>query len=177
MLWSLQLLLCVVLWSPKIIFSFMFPLQFLAKMRTNQSYPFILLLVSFSASCTSDCSTRVTRPSYLPAQPQPAYDECAKLHSILERGLFENPGTLYQLYDILFPLHGFEPTYILVKYKLNDSVYNDCWTSSGLLRSVDPSVLSSLQLDPSVLASLQLDPSVLCPSNWILLFWLPSNSG
>ena len=117
------------------------------KMEINQGYLFVLLLASLSASCTSDCPTTESNG-------QPLYDKCAKLYSILERALLENPGNLYQLSDTLLPNYGLEPTYALVNfnlYKLNDSGSNlyysnsTCWTSSGLLRSVNPSVLASLQ--------------------------------
>ena len=146
MQWSLQLLLCVArctLCSLQIIFSFLFPLQFFVKMVINQSYLFVLLLASFSASCTSDCPTWVTTPA------QHAYDECAKLYSILEKALFENPGNLYQLHDSFYPGSSSELLYAAVSFKVNakEWLQGFCWTSSALLRSVDPSVLAFLQLD------------------------------
>ena len=114
------------------------------KMRINQGYLFVFLLASLSAHCTSDCPT--TEP-YGPAYAQPLYDKCAKLYNILERALLENPGNLYQLHDILLPNSGREPVYVVVSYELNEEQYpNFCWTSSALLRSVDPSKLASPQL-------------------------------
>ena len=92
-------------------------------------------------------------PFYNNNKPPP-YDECAKLYSILEAALLENPGNLYKLYDSFFPSFGSEPIYALVNFnihKFNESWPNEyyssvCWTSSAVLRSVDPSVLASLQL-------------------------------
>ena len=113
-------------------------------MEINQGYLFVLLLVSLSASCTSD---------YLTTEPcgQPAYDECAKLYSILERALLENPGNLYQLQDIFFSSSSSEPIYATVTFNLNEGCnyggcQPTCWTSSALLRLVDPVVLTALQL-------------------------------
>ena len=103
-------------------------------MRINQGYLLVLLLASPSASCTSDCPTTTS------------YDKCAKLYSILERALLENPGNLYQLHDTLLPDSGPEPPYVQVSFELNEEQRSLCWTSSALLRSVDPSKLASLQL-------------------------------
>ena len=109
-------------------------------MRTNQSCLLILLLASLSASCTSDCPT--TEP-YGP----PLYDECAKFYNILEKALLENPGNLYQLHDIFFTNSGPEPHYVEVFFTLNAEEWPQdfCWTSSALLRAVNPSKLASLQ--------------------------------
>ena len=104
-----------------------------------QSYLFVLLLASLSASYTSDC------PTSEPCGP-PAYDKCAKLYSILERALLENPGNLYQLHDSFFPSSNSEPVYAIVTFKLNGGCYFTCWTSSVLLKFVDPVVLTALQL-------------------------------
>ena len=111
-------------------------------MRIDQSYLFVLLLASLSSSYTSNC------PKATKFHSQPAYDECAKLYSILERALLENPGNLYQLHDQLFTSSGSEPHYAVVSFELNGEEWSRgyCWTSSALLRSVDPSVLASLQL-------------------------------
>ena len=119
-------------------FRFFFPLQFLVKMVINQSY-LLVLPVSLSVSCTSNCPT---------SEPhgQPAYDECAKLYSMLERALLKNPGNLYQLHDYFFTNSGPEPLYEVVSFELNEKWYRGfCWTSSALLRSVNPSKLASLQ--------------------------------
>ena len=108
-------------------------------MVINKSYLFALLLASLSVSFTSDCPT---------SEPhgQPAYDECAKLYSMLERALLENPGNLYQLHDYFFTNSGPEPLYEVVSFELNEEWYwGFCWTSSVLLRSVNPSKLASLQ--------------------------------
>ena len=122
-------------------------------MRINQGYLFVLLLASLSASCTSDCPTT---EFYGPAYGQPLYDECAKLYRILEAALLENPGNLYQLHGSFFPSSGSEPVYAEVTYNLNggcddydyyDNCYYTCWTSSVLLRSVNPVALTSLQVE------------------------------
>ena len=122
---------------------FLFPLQFPVKMGINQSYVLVLLLASLSASYTSDCPT-------LKPGGQPAYDKCAKLYSILERALLENPGNLYQLHNHFFTNSGPEPFYEAVSFELNmeEQPQSSCWTSSALLRSVKPSVLTSLQPYP-----------------------------
>ena len=109
------------------------------KMRTNQGYLLVLLLASLSASYTSDCPT--TEP-----YGQPAYDKCAKFYNILERALLENPGNLYQLHESFFPSSGPEPHYVAVLFERNEKrLWGSCWTSSALLRSVNPSKLASLQ--------------------------------
>ena len=108
-------------------------------MGTNQIYLFVLLLASLSASCTSDC------PNPEPHFEQP-FRKCAKLYIMLETALLANPENLYQLQTCFFPSSGSEPTYVPVIFKLNKHFYYTCWTSSVLLKSVDPSVLSVLQL-------------------------------
>ena len=118
-------------------------LVFLVKMVINQSYLFVLLLVSLSASCNSNCPT--TAPATFNQSVQIPYQECAKLYAMLETALLENPGNLYQLYDCFFPSSSSEPIYALFSFKLN-KWHDICWTSSVLLRHVGPSVLSSLQL-------------------------------
>ena len=127
------------------------------KMRINQGYLLVLLLASLSASYTSDCP--ITKPN-----GQPLYDECGKLYRILEAALLENQGNLYQLHDSFFPSSSSEPIYAKVTYNLKrgfddhdcnsyyyngyycNDCYSTCWTSSVLLRSVDPIVLTGLQL-------------------------------
>ena len=118
-------------------------------MRINQSYLFVLLLASLSASCTSDCPT-----TELEHYGQPSYDECTKLYSILEAALLKNRVNLFKLHSSFFPYFGSEPTYVMVYYTVNGErcynnskqCYDTCWTSSTLLESVDLSVLVSLQL-------------------------------
>ena len=120
-------------------------------MEINQGYLFVLLLASFSVSCTSDCPTP---EPYGPPYGQPLYDECAKLYRILEAALLENPGNLYQLHGSFFPSSSSEPVYAEVTYNLNGGCdgynhvcnYYGCWTSSILLRSVNPGVLTGLQV-------------------------------
>ena len=120
-------------------------------MVINQGYLFVLLLVS----CTSDCPTTATRQSYLLAQP--AYDECAKLYSKFETALLNNSVNLFKLRDILFPHSSSEPTYVVAafhskgaecyRYWYNlEECYYTCWTSSLLLRSVEPSVVTVIQV-------------------------------
>ena len=102
-------------------------------MRINQSYLLVLLLASLSASCTSDCPI--------------TYDNSAKVYSILEAALLENPSSLYQLHDFFFPSFSSEPVYAEVTYEMNGyGIFYSCWTSSVLLRSMDPVVLTTLQL-------------------------------
>ena len=102
-------------------------------MRINQSYLLVLLLASLSASCTSDCPI--------------TYDNSAKVYSILEAALLENPSSLYQLHDFFFPSFSSEPVYAEVTYEMNEyGRFYSCWTSSVLLRSMDPVVLTTLQL-------------------------------
>ena len=135
---------------------FKLALHFLMKTEVNhlQRYLFVLLLVSLFASCTSKC-------------PQSHhYHQCAKLYLMLEAALLENPDNLYQLHDILFPSSSSEPIYARVSIFLNESSkgylyrnrrdcyykwHDTCWTSSTLLRFVDPFVLRSLQLWPLTL--------------------------
>ena len=121
----------------------LFPLQFLGRMGINQSYLFVLLLVSLSTLCTSDCPT--TAPASINQSAQIPYQECAKLYAVLEAALLENPGNLYQLHYRFFPISSIEPLYALVSFKLNDQ-HNLCWTSSVVLRSVDPSITASFQV-------------------------------
>lgn len=112
---------------------------FLVKIGTNQIYLFVLLFASLSASCTSDC------PNTWPYSERP-FRKCAKLYIMLETALLANPENLYQLQTCFFPSSGLEPTYVPVTFKLNKHFYYTCWTSSVLLKSVDPSVLGFLQL-------------------------------
>ena len=121
--------------------------------ETNQNYLLALLLASLCASCTSNCPT--TYPTDEPRYDYKApYHECAKLYSILETALVENPGNLYKLYDSFFPSSGVEPTYIQVTFNLyktpNESstdAYSSyaCWTSSIVFKSVNPTVLADIQ--------------------------------
>ena len=126
-------------------------------MEINQGYLLVLLLAFLSASCTSDCPTRATTPTYLKAQL--AYDECTKLYNVFETALLNNSVNLFKLHDILFPRSSSEPTYAMVAfhskgeecyryyyYFPNSKCYYSCWTSSLLLRSVEPSVLTTIQL-------------------------------
>lgn len=123
-------------------------------MEINQNYLYVLFLVSLSVSCTSNC------PMSDPAYDQSGYHECTKLYNALEAALVENQDNLLQLHEILFPSSSSQPTYAMVSFnvhELNESrsecynmnereCYSTCWTSSLLLRSVDPFVLSILQL-------------------------------
>ena len=118
--------------------------------ETNQNYLLALLLASLCASCTSNCPT--TYPTDEPLHNP--FHECAKLYSILETALVENPDNLYKLYDSFFPSSGVEPTYIQVTFNLyktpNESstdAYSSyaCWTSSIVLKSVNPAILASIQ--------------------------------
>ena len=125
--------------------------------ETNQNYLLALLLASLCASCTSDCTT--TYPTDEPwYDHKPPYHECAKLYSMLEAALLENPGNLYKLYDSFFPSSGVEPTYVQVTFNLEtpNEIYPyrsyACWTSSIVLKSVDPGVLAAIQ--PSLLNQL-----------------------
>ena len=116
-------------------------------MRINQSCLLVLLLVSLSASYSSDC------PNSEP-YGQPPYDECTKLYSMLEAALLKNRVNLFKLFGSFFPHFSSEPTYAMVSYTVNgercynnsEKCYETCWTSSALLGSVDLSVLVSLQL-------------------------------
>ena len=109
-------------------------------MRTTQSYLLVLLLVSLSVSYTvSDCPT--TEP-----YGQPAYRECTKLYDIFEAALIENRENLFKLHDNLFPSSSSEPPYAVVTFDFRHGEVQTCWTSSVLLRAVDPIILASLQL-------------------------------
>ena len=116
-----------------------FPLQFLVKMRINQGYLLVLLLASLSPSYTSDCPTTEF-------YGQPAYRQCTKLYDIFEAALIENRENLFKLHDNLFPSSSSEPPYAVVKFFFRHGEVQTCWTSSVLLRSVDPIILASLQL-------------------------------
>ena len=115
-------------------------LLFLVKMGTNQIYLFVLLLASLSASCTSDC------PTPWPYS-EPPYLKCAKLYSMLETALLANSENQYKLQDRFFPSSSSEPIYVQVTFAVNKRFYHTCWTSSVLLKSLDPTVLSFLQLE------------------------------
>ena len=137
---------------------------FLVKMRTNQSYLFLLLLASLSTSCTSDC------PNPEPYWHVKRYHECAKLYIMLETALLANPENLYQLQDSFFPSSSSEPIYAGVTFTLNEHHHHStCWTSSVLLKSLDPTVLTFLQTEfLNVLFELE-DPSN--PSNGLMYFF------
>ena len=121
-------------------------------MGINQSYLLALLMASFSASCTSDCPTPDPNDEPL-YNPEPPYHECANLYSLLEAALFTKPGNLYKLYDSFFPISGSEPTYVQVYFTLRkpnetriDAYHSSaCWTSSIVLKSVDPGELAAIQ--------------------------------
>ena len=66
---------------------------------------------------------------------------------MLEAALLANPENLYQLQDCFFPSFSSEPIYVPVTFSLNKRSNNTCWTSSVLLKSVDPTVLGILQLE------------------------------
>ena len=115
------------------------PLQSPVKMRISQGYLLVLLLASLSASCTSDCPTTEFYG--------PAYRQCTKLYDIFEAALIENRENLFKLHDTLFPSSSSEPPYAVVTFLIRDEPeVQTCWTSSVLLRSVDPIILASLQL-------------------------------
>ena len=121
-------------------------------MGINQCYLLALLMASLSASCTSNCPTTDPNDESL-YDPEPPYHECANLYSLLEAALLENSGNLYKLYDSFFPSSGVEPTYVHVYFTLRkpkesliDAYYSfGCWTSSIVLRSVDPGILAAIQ--------------------------------
>lgn len=120
-------------------------------MRISQSCLLVLLLASLTVSCSSKCPTS-DDPS-LPAYRQPGYHECTKLYSVFEAGLINNQDNLFQLHDTFFPSSSSEPTFAKVSFfmeEINKRVAlccpGTCWTSSRLLKSVNPSVLSTLQL-------------------------------
>ena len=122
-------------------------------MGTNQSYLFVLLLASLSTSCTSDC------PALYPYS-ELLYHKCAEFYIMLETALLANPENLYKLQDFFFPSSSPEPIYALVTFALNKHHHNStCWTSSVLLKSLDPNVLRYLQTEfLNVLFGLE-DPS------------------
>ena len=66
---------------------------------------------------------------------------------MLETALLANPENLYLLQDIFFPSSSSEPIYVLVTFALNEHHHQTCWTSSVLLKSLDPGVLSYLQIE------------------------------
>ena len=109
-------------------------------MGTNQIYLFVLLLASLSASCTSDCLN-------LKPYSERHSHKCAKLYNMLKRALLASPENLYQLQSYFFPSSSSEPIYVQVMFALNKRSHYTCWTSSVLLKSVDPTVLSFLQLE------------------------------
>ena len=121
-------------------------------MEINQSYLYVLFLVSLSVSCASNC------PMSDPANDQLGYHECTKLYNALEAALVENQDNLLQLHANLFPSSSSQPTYAMVSFNVHElnkrrechmskgECYSTCWTSSLLLKSVDPSVLSTIQL-------------------------------
>ena len=108
-------------------------------MGTNQIYLCVLLLASLSASCTSDCLN-------LDPYSERHSHKCAELYSMLETALLASPENLYKLQSCFFPSSSSEPIYVQVTLALNKRFHYTCWTSSVLLKSVDPSVLSFLQL-------------------------------
>ena len=133
---------------------FQTPFLFLVKMGINQGY-FCVLLASLSTTCTSDCPTKT--PYSL---AQPPYDECTKLHSMLETALLNNSVNLFKLHDILFPRSSSEPNYAMATFHSkvekcywytynSEKCHHTCWTSSLLLRSVDSSVLTILPFNCS----------------------------
>ena len=70
---------------------------------------------------------------------------------MLEAALLENQINLFQLHDVLFPSDSAEPPYAVVLYNISDvnesmSYIYSCWTSSVVLKSVEPAVLITLQL-------------------------------
>ena len=124
-------------------------------MGISQIYLYVLFLVSLSASCTSSC------PMSDSAYDQPGYHECTKLYNGLETALVENQDNLLLLHENLFPSSSSQPTYAMVTFNVHEfnkkrkeclayiseaECYSTCWTSSLLLRSVDPFALSTLQL-------------------------------
>ena len=122
--------------------------------ETNQNYLLALLLVSLCVSCTSDCTTTYPTEEPLYDYKAPYHDECAKLYSMLETALVQNPDNLYRVYDIFFPSSGVEPTYVNVYFTLyktpNESSIHayysfGCWTSSIVLKSVNPAILAAIQ--------------------------------
>ena len=119
-------------------------LQLLGNMEINQNYLVVFLLASFSTLCTPDCPS--TAPASLDQSAQIPYQECAKLYAVLEAALLENPANLYQLHYRFFPSSSIEPLYALVSFKLNGQHTDICWTSSVVLRYVNPFVIASFQM-------------------------------
>ena len=78
---------------------------------------------------------------------------------MIETALLGNPENLYQLQDCFFPSSSSEPTYVQVTFVLNKRFHHTCWTSSVLLKSVDPSMLGFLQLELLGLLLATEDPS------------------
>ena len=108
----------------------------------------------------------------------PPYHKCAKLYSMLERALLANLENQYKLQDRFFPSSSSEPIYVRVKFTLNNRSYSTCWTSSVLLKSVDPSMLSYLQLVllDTLLATEDISSGPTFFDNAELLFNLTVNS-
>ena len=121
-------------------------------MGTNQIYLFVLLLASLSASCTSDCLN-------LKPHSERHSHKCAKLYNMLKRALLASPENLYQLQSYFFPSSSSEPIYVQVMFALNKRSHYTCWTSSVLLKSVEPTVLSDLQLELLNILLATEDPS------------------
>ena len=121
-------------------------------MEFNRSYLFVFLLASLNAPCTSNCFT-------FERYSQPDYHECTKFYSMFEAALLKNNDNLFELQDNLFPSSSSEPNYAMVSFNVHQSnesrrecytgkihCYDTCWTTSLLLKSVNPFVLYSLQL-------------------------------
>lgn len=122
-------------------FRFFYSRKFLRKMSTNKSYLLVLLLAILLISCNSDCPTATIA----------GYHNCSKLYSMLEAALLENQDNLFHLHDVLFPSNSAEPPYVDILYNVSDVNENNsyiysCWTSSVVLKSVEPAVLITLQL-------------------------------
>ena len=110
-------------------------------MSINKSYLFVLLLTILFTSCNSNCPTTTLA----------AYHSCSNLYSMLEAALLENQVNLFLLHDALFPSNSAEPPYAVILYNISDvnestSYISSCWTSSVVLKSVEPAVLITLQL-------------------------------
>ena len=109
-------------------------------MSINKSYLLVLLLAILFTSCNSDCPTATIA----------GYHNCSKLYSMLEAALLENQDNLFRLHDVLFPSNSAEPPYAEVYFNISDvngSLYTfSCWTSSIVLKSVEPAILITLQL-------------------------------
>ena len=65
---------------------------------------------------------------------------------MLETALLANPENLYKLQYFFFPSSSSEPIYARVTFALNEHYHQTCWTSSVLLKSLDPTVLTFLQI-------------------------------